>query len=348
MSYAIVSDIHAHNWSAFSTIDERGVNSRLAGIASELLRAAKAVKDAGGSTYVVSGDLFHVRGQISPSVLNVILDTFTTIILSGLRVIIIPGNHDLEGKDSERLNSAVTALEAVGCMVVHKLQRFVIDGKDVLCVPWVDKVADLKALLDKQGPGDDLILHAPINGVIMGIPDHGLDPSYLSSLPFKRVFSGHYHNHKVFDGTQVYSVGAITHHTWSDVGSQAGFILAHDVQVDFHPSILPKFVDIHQGTPVAEIQELAKGNYIRVKVTTSKVSDIEKMRDWLTKCGALGVSIISVKQPVEERAGGIAASVRAGASIEQSVSDFVKSAGFERTSEVQLAASIVLAEVESV
>lgn len=356
--YLIISDLHVHKWSAFATVEEDGQNSRLTALLSEIDRAAATLAKAGGKKIVVAGDLFHVRGNLSPSVLNPTMDRFRLLIEQGFEVTIIPGNHDLEGRDSARLGSAVTALEGLGCKVVH--EPLVIEG--MVLVPWIESITELKeelerlknGLYDSSCGGDtdiqhkfDLIIHAPVNGVIMGIPDHGLEPEWLAKLGFKRVFAGHYHNHMDFPG-QVYSIGALAHHTWSDVGSQAGFLIVHERQVDFHPSTLPKFVDVTPDMKADNVSAAVKGNYARVKVSTSKIAEIEKMREWLTKEGALGTVIMSVKKPVEERTGAIAVSVGAGASIEQSISDFVKSKGFEADliKDIEMAALRVLAEAE--
>lgn len=356
--YAIISDVHCHNWSQFSDTDEQGLNTRLAALLSEVTRAGEALHAAGGSNMFVAGDLFHVRGSLPPSVLNPTMDCFRALIETGVRVWIIPGNHDLEGRNSERLGSAVTALEGVGCRVFNKVDCFA----GIWAVPWMDSVATLKERLTKLADTrkqigitngvdvigeEDLIIHAPVNGVIMGIPDHGLDAEWLAALGFKRVFAGHYHNHVSFPGA-VYSIGAIAHHTFSDVGSGAGFLIVHEDRVEHVPSILPQFVDVFQDTPAADVPAMVKGNYARVKVSTSKLSDIEKMREYLTKQGALGTVIMSVKAPTEAREGGVTASVSAGASIEQSISEFVKSKGFEpdMTKEIEMAALRVLAEAE--
>lgn len=357
-AFAIISDIHAHNWSQFSGVDEQGRNTRLVALLSEVKRASETLRSAGGDTMFVAGDLFHVRGSLPPSVLNPVMDCFRELSLEGTKIWVIPGNHDLEGRNSERLGSAVTALEGVDCKVFNKLDCFA----GVWAMPWMDSIADLKDRLSKLAEtrraigvkfGTDvigkesLIIHAPVNGVIMGIPDHGLDAGWLAGLGFRRVFAGHFHNHVEFPGG-VYSIGAIAHHTWSDVGSKAGFLIVHENKVDFHPSILPAFVDVFQDTPAASVPAMVKGNYARVKVSTSKLADIEKMREYLTKQGALGTVIMSVKAPTEERTGGVTASVSAGASIEQSISEFVKSKGFEpdMTKEIEMAALRVLAEAE--
>jgi DNA repair exonuclease SbcCD nuclease subunit len=355
--YALVADVHAHAWSTFATVESDGVNSRLRALLTEIHRAAVNVKLAGGNRLVVAGDLFHVRGSIAPSVLNPVMDMFKSLIESGIEVIIIPGNHDLEGKNSDRLNSAITALEGLGCKVVHETTVL----EDMVLVPWIDKVDDLKVelkrvvdgLFDTAFGGDtdvrhhyDLIIHAPIDGVIMGIPDHGLDPKWLADLGCKRVFAGHYHNHKVFY-EKVYSIGALAHNTWSDVGSRAGFCIVHPDSVEHVPSVLPKFVDVAAEMKIDEIAAAIRGNYARVKVSTSKLAEINAMREWLDKQGALGVVVISVKKPVEER-GASAATVTAGASIQQSVSDFIKTLKHEREGEVTRGALAVLAEAEVV
>jgi DNA repair exonuclease SbcCD nuclease subunit len=353
--YAILSDIHLHKWSAFSTTTPEGINSRLDTLLREVVRAATALRDAGGDTMVIAGDLFHVRGNISPSVLNPTLDTFRALTNGGINVHILPGNHDLEGMNSERVGNAVTALEGVGCVVHHRLSTIDIDGRHVSLMPWVNRIDNLKCELEELGAdyahagktldNSDLILHAPLNGVIMGIPDHGLDPQYLAGLGFNRVFCGHYHNHKSFpDG--IYSIGALAHHNWGDVGSQAGFLIVHEHQVDFHPSALPQFVDIEQAVDVGTAAKLARGNYVRLRVEISKVSEIAKMREFIMGMDAKGCVIVSVKKPEVARPSG---SVATGAgSIESSVTSYVNAASFDNKDDVIVRALRVLAEVESV
>ncbi len=329
-TYGIISDIHLHRWSAFAQADEHGVNTRLRALLGEIHRAAFAVKDAGGDTLFCAGDLFHVRGQVAPSVLNPTLDCFEEIRASlGIRTFLIPGNHDLEGKESTRLGSAVTALSYTsGCSVLEIPQT--IKSINVVAVPWVDDVATLKQKLtdlaasisEQERECLDLIIHAPVNGVILGIPDHGLEPAWLHALGFNRVFSGHYHNHLAFDGG-VYSIGALAHHTWGDVGSKAGFLIVHEDSVEHVESSLPKFVDVAADMKPDAVATAIVGNYARVRMSSSKSSDVEKMRAWLMGQGALGVIVMSVKASVEERDGTISASVNAGASVSQSVSEFI-------------------------
>lgn len=344
--YAIVSDLHLHNWQAFSSVLPGGMNTRLAGLLSELLRAATELKKAGGEHMYVAGDVFHVRGSIAPSVLNPVIATFKRIIEMGIRVRMIAGNHDLEGKDSVALSSAVTALEGVGVLVCHQLGTFHEDK--VMMIPWVDKLDDLRAEILKINSSGDfseytMIIHAPLNGVITGLPDHGLSSDEISLWGFKNVFAGHHHNH-VNTAQGIYSIGALAHHTWSDVGSKAGFLLVDDTEVKWFKSHLPEFVDIKAEMTEADAELAADGNFVRIKVIDTKMSTVEQMREWMTKSGAKGVIVQPVKQAVAKRDSAITTSISAGASLEQSVAEYV-SASFDKSlvEKVNLASQRVLA-----
>lgn len=327
----LLADIHLHNWSSFSSIDEGGVNTRLEMLLSEIRRANQELINAGGSVMVIAGDLFHVRGSIAPSVLNPALDTFREIIDSGTEVVIIPGNHDLEGKHTERLGSAVTALENAGCTIIDR-PCFM---RNMLLIPWYESVKDLqKAIEDaidaNTEPGYDptssydLIMHAPIDGVITGLPDHGLKPEWLASLGFKRVFAGHYHNHKEFPGG-VYSIGALAHHTWSDVGSKAGFLIVSDDDVRYCASHVPSFIDITDKTDPDEIPLLVDGHYVRIKTPVANNAVIQSVREELMEYGARGVVVQTVKAAVLKReSSAVTSGVKAGMSLVQSVSKYIE------------------------
>jgi DNA repair exonuclease SbcCD nuclease subunit len=290
--YALVADVHAHNWSQFSQVTADGVNTRLLAILSELERAAKVLKDAGGSTLRVAGDLFHVRGSIAPSVLNPTFDTFKRICADmEIDVEIIPGNHDLEGKYSDQLGNAMQQLDMIdGCVVT--VEPEITD--DAVLLPWIEDLDDLRAVMKKHAdPTKDLIIHAPLNGVIKGLPDHGLDPEELAKLGYRRVFCGHYHNHKEFAGG-VYSIGATTHQTWSDPGTAAGFLLVYPDRVEHHGTEAPKFVN-HDGGDLLDGKEF-EGNYVRMRLKDATEDEIAARKKQIEEAGALGVVNHSTKK----------------------------------------------------
>ncbi|NTX18004.1 metallophosphoesterase [Burkholderia cepacia] len=350
--YGVISDTHNHNWNAFSHVGEDLVNNRLKMILDDTERCAREVAAAGGDTVYHGGDLFHVRGSIEPSVLNPTRDRYQAIREQyGVKFRLLPGNHDLEHRHSNRVGNAVEAMRSDWVEVDHEAQVY--HEHNVLMVPWIERVEDLKAALLMQrdnlliaGHGDpsnfDLIIHAPIDGVIAGLPDHGLTGEWLADLGFKRVFSGHYHNHKEIVPDKVWSIGALTHQTWGDVGSKAGFLVVTENEVKWHSTNAPEFVDIEAGMDPVEVQLRCDGNYVRVKVVDAKPSEVSAIRDALMKAGALGVQVNVVKSASTTRA--TASSVKAGASVEVSVTSYIKGGSFEHADLVAQEAIKVLAE----
>lgn len=336
MSYGILSDIHFHRWSAFAHTIDDGFNSRLHNQLCAFEFACAEMFKRRALTCFITGDLFHVRGSVAPSVLVPVLDAFNGW-SKKINFVIIPGNHDLEAKEASRHTSAVTALEPYA-KVINSPDEMELDGKKFLLVPWIENIADLKNELSVRDNSniDVVMLHAPIDGVLPGLPDHGLTAEWLEqTFPKATIFSGHYHHHKKL-GERTYSVGALTHQTWSDVGSRAGFVIVQDDKVEQFETHAPKFADF---SAVASVS----GNYIRLTVTSSDPEKIAGVRDKLTKMGAAGVLVRSLPAPTTTREASV---VKAAAvSLEESVNKFVESKGFEYPAETGVLCQKLLANV---
>src|SRR5690606_5731344 len=110
MSYGVVSDLHCHKWTAFSVPSTDGVNSRLRIILDNLLRAARELAARSIGHMVITGDIFHVRGSLDPEVLNPTQEVFRQILDMGISIHMIPGNHDLAGKETTQLGSSIQTL----------------------------------------------------------------------------------------------------------------------------------------------------------------------------------------------------------------------------------------------
>lgn len=360
--YGLLADLHLHPWSTFSATNAAGVNTRLAGLLAEIYRAAETVKAAGGDMLVFAGDVFHVRGSVSPTVLNATRDMLYKCHSDfGTRFLIIPGNHDLEGKESNRLGSAVTALEDLHVTVDNSAHYNPELG--ALMVPWFESTADLKRELEERKPATpgafDAIIHAPIDGVIPGLPMHGLDPEYLAGLGYRRIFAGHYHNHKqMHPGVaepcrhgEVYSIGALAHHTWSDINTRAGFLLVRPDAVQLCSSNLPQFIDLTRLVDVEpdDLPLLVQDNFVRVRVEAGKVKDVEAARQELLKMGARGVLVQAEPKPPAETARAGVATVKSGTSLEVSVGEFVKTmTGLTDAAAVATEAMAVLGAIKEV
>lgn len=333
MPYAVVSDLHCHKWSAYSTTNADGVNSRLRIILEELKRTAQEIAALGGSTLVIAGDVFHVRGSLDPEVLNPTQAVFREIMDMGISIYMIPGNHDLAGKETTELGSAIQTLSETfsseGSIRIFNAPTLL--GKTAAApamafVPWcssteklLNEIEELAGEADKRGflAETDLFIHAGIDGVLPHMPDHGLTAERLAKIGFRNVFAGHYHNHKDL-GDGVYSIGATTHQTWSDVGSRAGFLIVEGDVVRVFDTHAPKFVDV-TGLDEEEMALEADGNYVRFRGGVMKSEDVRELREFLFSSGAKGVSIQVAREQTAARG---STPVR-GVTLEQSVASFV-------------------------
>lgn len=327
MAYIVLSDIHFHNWSQFAGINTNGINTRLQFTLNAMRQvAAEAVRRKIRRMYI-AGDLFHVRGSLIPSVLNPTIECFREITARGITVRAIPGNHDLETADSCKLASAANALWNL-IDIAHVSGHY--EDDRVVMVPWFHKLTDLlreiRCYADNlHNPGQyDLIIHAPLNGVISGIPDHGLDASELNDFGFRRVFVGHYHNHKAFG--DVYSIGALTHQTWSDVGTRAGYLVVGDT-VEQIETDAPKFVDFDDRWMTAwskdDIRAQCEGNFVRVKLGEATEAEIKAVREKMREeYGARDVVVNAQPKPTTPTRA--SASVAAGARLEVSIEEWLR------------------------
>lgn len=346
--YAVMSDTHCHYWHQFAQTWENGVNSRLLKILNEFYRCAKTLHEKGGTDIIHTGDLFHVRGNVSPSVFNPTIDIMRQCNAEfGTQFRIIAGNHDCENSQADYLTNAVAMIRQSWCQVISEPVEV---HDQWLFIPWIESIPKLKEILEQRAakltPANyTLFIHAPVDGVLIGIPDHGLTASYLASLGFKRVFAGHYHNHKHMGG-EVYSVGALTHQTWNDVDTLAGFLIVDKDGVTQYPTKAPKFIDLLPGITPEEIQAIVPGNFVRAMVPSgTKASEVKALREALEKAGALGTRIDTTHTPKSART--VESSVKAGASTDQSVTDYIEQQKLPHKEEVKIQSLKVLAEARS-
>lgn len=295
MIFGVISDTHNHNWTTFAEQTDKG-NSRLLETLVETYRAGEITKKRGGKYLIHCGDLFHVRGNVPPSVLNPTIECYQKICNElGLKVIFLTGNHDCEFSETNKLGNAM-------CAVVHALPS----GCECICepkeidgvgcfVPWNKSVDEQKKNLEyfiNKNKFCTIFTHAPIDEVVVGVPNSGLNNEYFEHLDFQGLlFAGHYHHHKKLS-ENIYSVGALTQHSWCDIGSKAGFMVVDTETkfVDFYDSQAPKFIDITADTPKEDLAELICGNYLRITIEKS-VEEAKEIRELFTsnELGAKGV-----------------------------------------------------------
>lgn len=335
MTYAVLSDIHAHAFTLFARTNHNGVNTRLDLILLEMERAADELLAAGGNTMIIAGDILHTRGQIDPEVLNPLRYTIEDILNKGIDIHAIPGNHDLKSAETNEVASSIQNLAQISLggaqFKIHNRPTWL--GSFGRCgigfVPWhntkdglMNALAQIKMAAGDRADATDVFIHAGIDGVLSGMPAHGLTHIELGAFGFRRVFSGHYHNHKDF-GNGVVSIGATTHHNWGDVGTRAGFLLVNerDGSFQFRPTEAPRFIDI-SGMDEDEMLLAVPGNYARFRGPAMTEQEVKDLREALVKMGALGTSIEVPRNSQVARSTKAAKAV----TVEQSIEAFVKAA----------------------
>ncbi|WP_062120228.1 metallophosphoesterase [Aureimonas sp. AU40] len=360
MTYGIISDIHSHDWSTMSSINEDGVNTRLAATLKEIDRAADTIVKAKGRVLVVDGDLFHSRGKLDPEVFNLTHDTFVGILKRHpeLEIVGIPGNHDLKSDDTKELSNAFRSFAAIDpnrITIFYQADSIVFDrGPRLAFVPWrkrhEDLIADVERLADRLGAHIDefdLHMHVGFDGTLSTMPDHGMTSDFFVAYGFRNVFSGHYHHFKDF-GNRGYSVGALTHQTWGDVGTRAGFVLVKgDGSVEHRASHAPNFVDVTDLDP-ADMALECDGNFVRFRGENLKESEINQLRDFFKKSGAVGVHMAVTKEKPSARGTKVQTSTT---TLNQSVASYVDHAFKERPADrvaaIQARAGAILKDVQS-
>jgi DNA repair exonuclease SbcCD nuclease subunit len=329
--YLILADLHCHAWKTFSTTTAGGFNSRLLITLAELDRAVAELRAAGGDTLYIAGDLLHTRGSMDPEVFNPLFGAIKNIAEDSIIVRIIPGNHDLKGKDTTELGNAIQSLDTIeGVEVVTNQvgRAFHITDDDayVMMVPWQATKDQLRAVISEimTAHGDvskwDLIIHVGIDGVLLNVPDAGLSAAEVASWGFKRVFAGDYHNHKIMEDGKVISIGATTHQQAGDIGTKAGFLLVYPDRVEYRASHAPSFVEITGDTDPDDYPLIVDGNYVRLRSMKLTDAEINSIRKELEEMGARGVTFQVARATVSARG---TSSVAKAATLDESIDKFI-------------------------
>lgn len=307
--YLVVSDIHFKNWTFGSHTTADRINSRLQQTIDAVLESAKALKEIGGRDIIITGDMFHDRGTIEPSVFNPVKDLFVALSEQGFCVYAIPGNHDLESEDSNSLFNAFEAFtEIKNFNIFYDVTNISLGDGFALFIPWDEKIRGkiaidrINSILDNAITDNDITIfcHIGLSNVVSGIGE-AVDPEIFNKKGIKRVFAGHFHNHKhfPFEYTDVYSVGALTHQSFRDVDSLAGFVLVAENGVQHCITEAPKFVDLKlddlvaviDGDPESINKTLYADNFVRIPSNLSGITHQQTIdvKETLENIGSLKV-----------------------------------------------------------
>ena len=301
--FLVFSDIHIHPWSAFSSVDKNGVNTRLLETVSILKQVIQKAEDESCDGILFSGDFFHTS-KIEATTMDV---AFRTIRRSSLPIVMIPGNHDESSKmaDFHTLRS-FTSRHRI--LLDHKEGlTTVIQGKKIAGIPYLPETKLLHDEVKKLGKKQDILLiHTGFANALEGADYISKQRDLPKAEDFKNaagvVVAGHYHNPQFFPpGVEVAEQntpeaarmkpgtvlipGAPMHHSFGDSSSKKRgcWILNLGKEVmHFRPLKFPRFVKLDETEEKtlykeADLEAIVKGNYVSATLSPERTKEDEEV-----------------------------------------------------------------------
>ncbi len=264
----ILSDLHAHTWSAFASGDGEN-NSRL--IRSlQVLNASLERADTLGCPWIFAGDIVHTAGYALNPVMHGIIKVLSKF--PNIQKVAVWGNHDVSGKGGRILLPQTVfgyLLHAVEKLIIldpeSGWETFDLDGITIGGAGYQPR-ADLLNV----GPGGDIgLFHQTVLGTVApsghefteGIPGFLLTDNYDISIV------GHVHHPQHGDHKgRIMIPGSPEHHNFGDKGDHGWWVLdAKTHELHFESGGSPEFLTVESAEEIKD-----DGNFYRVKILESK------------------------------------------------------------------------------
>ena len=235
------------------------------------------------------GDYFDHRKYINIKVLNRNNEFFISKLYEyDMTMDIIPGNHCVYFKNTNRLNSLEEVLGRYDRINIHMNPTDVdIDGVSIGMLPWIssDNYDECMEFIQKS-KSSIIASHLELNGFKMMkggmIASHGMDPRLFSR--YEMVLSGHYHT-KSESGNVEY-LGTQYELTWSDAGDPKHFhtldTSTRELEKVSNPHSLFRRICYNDSRIIPKIRrEEIEGTF--VKVVVHKKKDLTKFDDFIDR-----------------------------------------------------------------
>lgn len=222
------------------------------------------------------GDFYHVRGLMPVALQNAVVDELDAWARAGLRMVVIPGNHDqidVQGRH------ALEVFRAHPAVVLH--EKPTVDEWG-LWIPYMHDLDDVRRVLaEHRDHGGVVYWHGPMLGAHMNdrVPaDRGL--AWEDFGGYQLAALGHFHKRQTFG--HVHYVGS-PWETRADEGGQAkGYAI-----VDVDRATLtyvdrawgPKHVAVTADTAAGALEQLAHVGAearVRVSVPEAQIEEVSK------------------------------------------------------------------------
>ena len=272
--FVVLSDLHAHPWSAFAKGD--GIqNSRLQR-SLKILDASLAKAQEDGIPWLFAGDLVHTAGYS----LNVVMAGVSRVLgrYPDVVKLAVWGNHDARG-----VGSAITLEQTVYPALIEATKNMIV------LEPWMNyeheglTIAGAgyqpRADLLDLGPGGDIgIFHQTVRGSTSPTGfelNEGIEASAILSS-YRVALVGHVHHPQQFDcpkGQALLVPGSPEHHNFGDRGDHGWWILEvpkgkkTNPKVEFIAGGSPQFITVDNPTEIKD-----DGNFYRTKVVFDKAA----------------------------------------------------------------------------
>ena len=259
MKLLIFSDPHAHQFSEFAYINDKGINSRLQ-FCIDIIDQIKVHAIENDIKHVLfAGDLFHTRPAVDTLTHNLTLKKIIELANELDKLIILPGNHDSYTKNTSY--NSLKILESIGgihILSTHTSTDIEFGGDSsnigyLIRLIALEHNGSVETSVTKKSNTANLNILISHNEIIGSqtpsgyVFEEGLDSKTLSDN-FDFVFNGHIHKYQQFHHN-VFNIGSPIHQDWGDKNNKKGFLVfdTETKQVDFVQTKYPEFREIEES-----------------------------------------------------------------------------------------------------
>ncbi len=315
MRLIVIGDLHCGIYRRFPETSPDGVNLRLLDIVNELDRICQLCVKHKIETVVFLGDVFDQRNTLDVVVLNAIYKAFRSFKDSGIRLVLLVGNHDRCDVGREHSLECFKSF----CDVVDVPTVLPVGDRCVVAVPFHPNPSAVVRAINQLVTSDTklLLLHATIKGTLLPNGTSLGDGIPLAAIPEHVVcLAGDIHLHQQVR-ERVYYVGSLLQKDRGDSG-QEKFFAFHDTATGilrWQRTFGPKFVSTDvlflpnvenrdglysQEEFCAVHQECVQGNFVTVTKLPPDCFDVGLVERSLIGLGARHVEMaLTTQLPME-------------------------------------------------
>ena len=314
MRLICIGDIHAAIYKRYPETAPDGTNLRLLDIVNELDRIRGLCVKNKVETVCFLGDIFDTRNTLDVVVLNAVYKALMAMSASGLRLVLLVGNHDRCDTGKEHSLEVFKPF----CEVVDTPRVLPLEDGNIVAIPFHPNLSVVSRAIKQLVTSDTrlLLLHGMIKGTLLPnatVLDHGIP---LAAVPEHVLcLAGDIHLHQQLR-ERVFYVGSLLQKDAGDKG-QEKFFAFYDTAVDklrWQRTFGPKFVNTDvlflpnvenrdgvysQEEFCSVYQERVQGNFVTVGKLPPDCFDAGLVERELLKLGARHVEMaLTTQMPI--------------------------------------------------